>query len=379
MRLVRNLHYWASICLFFSVVFHFCHAWGIQVNSYYGRYETHLKMAGFPSKSLQGPVLEQWKTSMPLKPYRIGVLFPHINDLYFNTASWAVMSHARRLGVDVTLYTAGSYANFGDQRMQLQYLAGNARVDGILLTSVDYDKMDSYVLDADRAGIPVVALINDIRAPAIRAKIYAPFFDIGSTLCQYVLQHADTHDVRVAFFPGPETSEWAPATYQGFVACSSQSGKGGKKLTLIDPLYGDTRPDVQRLRLNTLDNPEHHHIDYIIGNAVAAVEAVAYLKDHARYHPTAKILSTYITPTVYEEIRQGHITAAPSDQTISQCQVALDMMVRILNGEIPGKDMPFLALPEIDLITTENIDRVRYESLFGDKSFTPVLQTIEDF
>lgn len=349
----------------------------IQINSYYGQYDAARKISGFPSKSLKGPVMEKWVTPVPGRAYHIGVLFPHIQDAYFNTANYGIISHARRLGLKVTFYTAGAYLNFGNQRMQLNYLASNERVDGILLTSVDYKKMDPFVKQVSDVGIPVVALINDIHAPTIGAKIFAPFFDIGYRLGQYVLKDSADKPIKIAFFPGPESSEWAPATYNGFTAAISKLRPGGKEITLLEPLYGDTRPDVQMLRLNTLNHKKHHNIDYIIGNAVAAVAAADYLKEHDNIHPGARILSTYITTTVYEQIKNGLIMAAPSDQTISQCKIALDMVVKILNKEEPGKDFPFLALPVISLITRDNIDQFSYESLFGEKNFTPVFDKID--
>lgn len=348
----------------------------IPVISYYGQYDASLKISGFPSKSLQGPVMEDWTTPVPQKAYHIGVLFPHIKDSYFNTANYGIISHARRLGLRVTLYSAGAYLNFGNQRMQLNYLADNVRVDGILLTSVDYKKMDPFVKQVNDAGIPLVALINDIYAPAIRAKIYAPFYNIGYMLGQYVLKDSVGKDITVAFFPGPESSEWAPATYQGFVSAISELRTQDRKITLLEPLYGDTRPDVQMLRLNTLNSKHHHNIDYIIGNAVAAAAAVEYLKERKEFQAEAGILSTYITTAVYEHIKKGLIMAAPSDQTIIQCRIALDMMVRILNGEQPGKDFPFLALPVTSLVTRENIDQFSYQSLFGEKNFSPVFDEI---
>lgn len=354
--------------LFFSQVF----AQEIHVNSYYGTYDAALKTSSSPSTSLQGPVIEKWQTPTPKKAYHIGVLFPHIKDSYFNTANYAIISHARKQGLKVTLYSAGGYINFGNQRMQLKHLADIDQVDGILLTSVDYMKMDPFVEEVNQAGIPVVALINDIYAPAVRAKVFAPFYDIGYKLAEYVLEDSGSKDIKVAIFPGPESSKWALGTYQGFTSALAKLKPKEKQLTLLAPLYGDTRPDVQRLRLDTLSQPENHNIDYIIGNAVAAVEAVKYVNELHDIHQKAQILSTYITLTVYEQIKKGLIKAAPSDQTISQCKIGLDMMVRILEGEEPGKDLPFLTFPTVPLITSENIDRFSYESLFGEKDFTPV-------
>jgi protein TorT len=130
------------------------------------------------------------------------------------------------------------------------------------------------------------------------------------------------------------------------------------------------------MRLDILNRNENHGLDYIVGNAVAAVEAVEYLEKNRDIHPMSKIVSTYITSKVYEQIKNGKILAALSDQSISQCQIALDMVVKILNGEEAGKDFPFRVSPLIPLITTENIGRYEYEKLFGEKGFKPVFSDL---
>ena len=55
----------------------------------------------------------------------------------------------------------------------------------------------------------------------------------------------------------------------------------------------------------------------------------------------------------------------------SQGQMAVDMMVRILNGEKPGKDFPFRAGPIIPTIVKGNMADYPYELLFGPKTFRP--------
>ncbi len=155
--------------------------------------------------------------------------------------------------------------------------------------------------------------------------------------------------------------------YDGFMSAVSELKDETRSVTVLPPLYGDTRPEVQKMRLNFLLNrQENHDVDYIVGNAVAALEAAAYLERNRAVHPDAKIVSTYITPSLYDLIKKGDILAAPYDQTMILCRIALDMMVRLLNGETPGRDFPFLASTDYILITTENIVRYSRERLFGD-------------
>lgn len=342
----------------------------IIVNSYYGKYDAGQKESGFPSGSQSGPVKEKWITPKPEKKYHIGVLLPHLKDPYWKTANYGIVKYAEKVDIKITLHEAGGYIHFGNQKQQLLSFAKEKNVDGVILASVDYLKMDRFVAEASGLGMPVVGLINDIHAPAIAAKAMVSYFDAGYKAGEFVVKDSLNKDIRIAFFPGPEKSGWAKDMYDGFMAAVSELKEDGRSVTVLAPLYGDTRPEVQRMRLGFLLNrQENHRVDYIIGNAVAALEAVTYLKNNKNMHPNAKIVSTYLTPPLYDFIKKGDIRAAPYDQTIIICQIALDMMVRLLNGDKPGKDFPFRAGPDYVLITTDNIAENSYEKLFGDRNY----------
>jgi protein TorT len=373
MKNKSNSHLIAFCCTLFLLLRAFtAQTEDLPVNSYYGHYDASQKQPGFPSASLIGPKTENWSSVRPAREYNIGILLPHLNDSYWATVNFGIVSHARKQGVGITVYLAGAYTDLGNQRSQLQALVSRDKVDGIILASVDYRKMDPFVAEADRAGVPVVELINDIYAPAIRAKSMVSFHEMGYKAGEYVMHHAGGKDFSVAFFPGPRESGWASDTYHGFLAAVGGLKGDRQDVKMFPPLYGDTRHDVQQMRLDILNKKQFHDVDYIVGNAVAADEAVAYLAGHRDIHPQARIVATYLTTNVYEQIRQGFILAAPSDQIISQCRIAVDMMVRILNGEKAGIDFPFRASALIPLITTDSIGRYEYEKLFGARDYQPV-------
>lgn len=346
----------------------------LLVKSCYGRYDPAGKRPGFPAETQAESRTESWGEVRPARKYHIGVLLPHLNDPYWATADFGIVSRARELGVELTIYLAGAYTNLGNQRRQLRALCEQDKVDGVILASVDYRKMDPFVDEAERAGVPVVGLINDIFAPAIKAKAMVSFHEMGYAAGKFVLGRAPGRDISVAFFPGPQESGWAPATYSGFLAAVEDGKVAGQTVRVLPPLFGDTRPDVQQMRLDALNKAENRGIDYIVGNAVAAVEAVDYLARHREFHPRAEIVASYLTATVFQRIEQGEILAAPSDQIVSQCRIALDMMVRILNGERPGIDLPFHAAPLIHLVTVDNVGAYGYETLFGGRDFQPIFK-----
>ena len=359
----------------FALVTNLCNAEEIPVNSYYGHYDADQKKPGFPSKSLIGPKPESWETPKPKKQYHVAVLIPHLQDSYWKTASYGIMRHAGELGVKITLYEAGGYGHVGKQRSQLERLADNEKVDGIILASVNYTKLDDPVAKSVDNGTPVIELINDIHAPKIQGKALVSFFEMGYKAGEFVLNHSEGKDIKVAFYPGPEKSGWAPDTFLGFQSAIENRKNKNQKIAIVGPFYGDTRPGVQAMRIrHTLGQSGNQDIDYVIGCATAVSEAVNYLEQNRDKLKKVKIVSTYITDVVYDLIEKGAVLASPSDQTIQQTMPALDMMVRVLNGEQPGKDFPFRTGPIIPVISEQNIKNYSYESLFGSKDFVPIVQ-----
>jgi protein TorT len=57
--------------------------------------------------------------------------------------------------------------------------------------------------------------------------------------------------------------------------------------------------------------------------------------------------------------------------------MAVDMMVRLLNGETPGDKeagFPFRSGPVIQIISKETMEQWSYERLFGPRGFKPVFR-----
>lgn len=340
--------------------------WPVKVNSYYGTYDVKGKKPGRPATSLDGPKLEEWYPPKKAnKPYTIGVSFPHLKDPYWLAVDYGIISEAKRLGVGIQLVAAGGYTELGKQVNQVENLSQQG-VDGIILASISYAGLDPLVGEIVKKGIPVIEVINDIQAPAIMAKALVSFYDMGYHAGEFVVEDAKGKgDINVVFLPGPAGSGWAPDTLDGFKEAIKKF-KG--KVNILAVKWGDTGKNVQ---LSLIEDAlqTFPKIDYLVGNAVAADAAVGPLSEAGRKE--VNVVSTYIIPPLYDKIGKGLVAAAPSDLTVTQGQMAVDMMVRILNGETPGKDFPFRAGPLIPTITKANMNQYPYELLFGSRGFRP--------
>jgi protein TorT len=348
--------------LFTSLIF----AHEFSVKSYYGSYDVSKKISGHPSKSLSKAIIEKWNFSEKSKNYKIAVLVPHLKDPYFLSVNYGILQQANRNNISFELYEAGGYNHLGDQRKQF-YKALKDKVNGIILASISYDKLDRDISRAASMGIPVVEVINDIQAKDISAKSLVSFYEMGYTVGEYISKISANDKKSVAFLPGPDGSGWAPDTYNGFMAAIKENKKSN--IIVHKPLFGDTGEQTQA----TLIKRAFHFnkdIDYLVGNAVMAQVAPEVLKSMNNSH--TKIFSTYIIPQVYEMILKGEIVAAPADKTAMQAMIAVDMLQKILDGKIAGKDFPFRAGPVIPIVTNENIKTFKYEELFGKERFEAI-------
>jgi len=339
----------------------------VMVNAYDGAYLVDTKVPGTPAASLRGPVLKRWHfVEQARGPYRIGVLFPHLNDPYWGAVDFGIAERAVSGGVAFELLEAGGYPNLAVQIQQLRQFLDRG-VDGVILAGVAYEKLDAEVAATVAAGIPVVALVNDIRAPGVQAKSMVSFHEMGGKIGEYLREEVGERAVKVAFFPGPKNSGWAPESLAGF----TDELEGMPGLRLLAPFWGDTDERTQRSLIRRAFH-FYPQIDYLVGNAVMAQVAPSVLAELGRSSGEVRILSTYLIPQVYAHIQAGRVEAAAADLNIDQGRIAMDMMIRILDGQRPGVDFPFRAGPQIPILTEETIQKYPFERFFGERDFKPI-------
>jgi len=350
--------------------------WSMQVKSYYGEYDAGQKSKGYASASLARPRLEEWMPPPTMAPgkernYTIGVSFPHYGYSLWKAVNYGILEEAKRLGIAVRVMEAGGYGMIDRQQEQLRQLA-QAGVDGILLGSVSYSGNNDAIAELKKQGIPVVGVVNDVSAPDLAAKALVSFLDMGYYAGEFIALDAERRglrEVRVAAFPGPKKSGWSADSLHGLLE-ALQEFPG--PVRVVETSWGSLDSSKQRdlVRRSLMEHPD---VDYVVGNAVAADVAYDILLGIGMAKRTT-IVSTYIMPGLYEKIREGQVAAAPSGLMIFQGRMAVDMLIRLLDGDKAGKDFPFRSGPFIPLITTDNIDRFPYEALFGPRDYKPILR-----
>src|SRR5262249_25495275 len=136
-------------------------------------------------------------------------------------------------------------------------------------------------------------------------------------------------------------------------------------IEVVDSKYGDTGKEVQlKLVEDTLE--AYPDVKYIVGTSPTAEAAIGLLRDRGLM-VMVKVLAYYFTPPVYTGIKSGRIMAALTDSAVIQGRVAIDQVIRILEG----KDFYKRVGPKIYVIDSTNVKTFDRDSSLAPDDFKP--------
>jgi protein TorT len=303
------------------------------------------------------------------KPWHFCVLIPHLKDSYWLAVNYGLVAQARDLGIDISVFEAGGYERLDVQRRQFdQCLQQREKpFDGIIVGAIAADGLDEQIAQARSQNIPVLDLINGIDSPDITARSAVDFYDLGFLAGEYLrrLETVETKELGVAWFPGPDGAGWVAAGDAGFRAALADS-----HVRILVTSNGDTGKATQAELIEAaLEELPDKSIDYVVGTTVSAEAAVAILRSSG-LEEQIKVLAYYFGPGVNRGIRRGSILAAPSDSTVIQARIAIDTMVRIMEGQ------PYFTHvgPQIQLVDQNSIDTWDASTALAPRGFRPVFR-----
>jgi len=302
------------------------------------------------------------------KKWRIRVFIPHLKDDYWLGVNYGLIQEARRLEVSLSIFEAGGYDRLDVQRRQIENaIAENP--DGLIIGAISLDGLNDLVKKASDKGIPVLDLINGISSPHIAARAAVSFWDMGFQAGSYLrrLQENSGQPLKLAWFPGPDGAGWVKAGDAGL-----RSAIEGGAIEILDSRYGDTGSAAQAKLIEAALSRYADDLDCIAGTAVTAEAAVKILRRRG-LADRIKILSYYYGPGVHRGIRRGDITAAPSDLTVLQARIAVDVMVRILEK----RDYYKHVAPRVTVVDSENIRSWDTSTTLAPRGFRPIFSINE--
>ena len=302
------------------------------------------------------------------KKWRIRVFIPHLKDAYWLGVNYGLIDEARRLGIRLAIYEAGGYDQLAVQRRQIEDIL-KEKPDGLIIGAISLDGLNDLVKKAADMGVPVLDLINGLSSPDIAARAAVSFWDMGHQAGTYLsrLQKDMGKPIKVAWFPGPEGAGWVAAGDAGFRAAIMNG-----TIDIVESQFGDTGSAAQTKLIEAVLNQHAADLDCIVGTAVTAEAAVKILRRRG-LADRIKILSYYYSPGVDRGIRRGGITAAPSDLTVLQARIAVDLMVRILEKKTYFKHVA----PKVTVVDRDNIRTWDSSTTLAPRGFRPIFSINE--
>lgn len=315
-------------------------------------------------------------TYMPLnkaqKNWKIKVLIPHLKDAYWKSVNYGLIDEARRLGVQLTIQSAGGYGQLETQKKQIESTLSTReteKTDGIIISAVSAKGLGAEIEKIVRKGLPVIDLINGISSPHLKARIAVSFWDMGYQTGRYLVdtfQHKGK-ELFIAWFPGPEGAGWVEAGDIGFRAALK-----GNRARIVVSKYGDTGSSVQGRLVQAALQTDNDRIDVIAGTAVTAEVSSRILRKMG-LRKTVKNISFYYSPGVHRGVKRGTVMAAPTDQPVIQARIAVDSMVRILEKKKYYKHVA----PKVTIIDKKNIRSWDSTSTLAPRGFRPTFSINE--
>ncbi len=303
--------------------------------------------------------------------WNICVSIPHLKDSYWLAANFGLVDEARRLGVNLAIYEAGGYDRLEVQREQVRecLLEGFAsgRVDGFILSAVDANGLNDLIAQMHTDGIPVVDLINGINSTYLAGRAAASYYDLGHAIGRYLLalNPASAGAVNVAWFPGPAAPVWATSGNEGFRAALA-----GSHVNILAMRHGDTGKTMQAKLveevLDELGEAAAARLDYIVGTTVSAEAAVSVLR--RRGLDDIRVLSYYYGSGVHQAIKRGTVLAAPTDSTVLLARIAVDMVTRVLEGELHLQHVA----PEVVMVDRASLTTWDATTTLAPRGFRPM-------
>jgi protein TorT len=288
------------------------------------------------------------------KPWNICVLFPHLKDSYWVAANFGVVDEIRRTGTAMTLYEAGGYTNLSTQLSQMDNCIAQ-KFDGIILGAISADGVASLVKKATDAGIPVIDFVNGVNEPSVSAHALVSFYDLAYTTGKYIVEQSKGEPLVVGFFPGPQGAGWSDDAVRGF-----GDALKGSKVEIAVTRRGDTGLNVQ---LDLINNAlqTYDKMNWIVGVDIAA-QAAAVAVRNAGLTGKVNVAAFDIIPPVYEDVAAGATKASPTDFTTLQGRLAVDMVLRLLQGQ---KLAAKRAGPKPAMVTSETIKSFNMTDMFA--------------
>lgn len=267
------------------------------------------------------------------KKWDICVLFPHTKDPYYIAMTYGAVSEAKAKGLTMSVYAAGGYTELPNQIAQMEDCITRG-ADAMMMVGISATGLNRTIAAGAKKGIPLAITGGEVDSPDVAARALGNWYDSGRIAGEYLnkLHPPGSKPVQVLWMAGPEGPNWSRDSADGFI----KTVKGNNAIDVAKVIWGEPGKASQ-IALIEDALQAYPNVKYIAGIAPAIEGGIQVLKEKGRQD--IKLISSYMTPETETALRKGEVLGVVTDYTAAQASVAIDQLVRILEGKKVDQDV----------------------------------------
>jgi len=273
------------------------------------------------------------------KPYKIAFSSVHFVDKFWMAMTYGMQDEAKQSGATLSsALSAGGYGNLSQQIADLETLAAQ-RPDGIIVAGATYDGLARTIKRISDSGIKVVVAGTPVNSKDVAVGVLEDEYFVGQQMARYICAKAPK--AKVITLPGPQGSEWNKIRFDGYMAAAKECGIESVGNTFQGQMSLD---DGQRQASDLLiKHPDAKYVWAVAG--LLGDGAAASIK---RQGLKVKVVTSAFTELTKPMMQEGYIEASISEPSILTGRLAVQYMIRLLNGDpIPGTKQDALPYPMV--------------------------------
>lgn len=297
----------------------------------------------------------------PARPYRLGVVIPHLSNPFFVGQAYGYIDEAGQLGASVTLLEAGGYQYLDRQIAQVEDLIAS-RVDAIILVAINGPGTVSVVDDAVAAGIPVINCNVMTDNDKVVTRIRSDDDIIGRMHADFMGQRLGGRGNIVMLRGAPGTS-WAENRGNAF---KQRLGEKFPNVEIVAEQYSQSTPaDGLRLMEDFLQTVRQ--IDGVYnGSDTTAIGAAQALLASGKQGKTV-VTATDFQIDTEKFMREGVITLA-----VLQASVTIGRWgVRAAINHLEKRPVPKALFTPLLTVTREQLDQLDMQTVRAPAGWKP--------